>query len=578
MQTKWNQKENIKTVNLFFYLKKVRKILFLCFYFLSFYTFWFAPVPKKPKLIVTIVVDQMRLDYFYRFLDQYGTDGFYRLLTQSAFTTETYYNYSPTYTAPGHASIYTGSIPQIHGIIANDWYSSEGRVYCVEDNGVQGVGTDRKDGKMSPKNLLADTFADALKLSNQFQSKVFSVSIKDRGAILPAGKTADAAYWFVGDEEGRFVSSTYYIKELPTWVEKFNQQKIPVYLDSTWQTLFPVGQYTQSRMDDYLHEIPFKGKEKAVLPYKIPDLYEQNKKFSMLYNTPFGNTLVKDFAKEIIVQEKLGQGKYPDLLAISFSSTDKIGHQFGIYSVETQDTYLRLDRDLADFLKFLDAQFGKDNYLLMLTADHGGMDIPTFLAEKKWNAGNTNERKIEPELQKVIEQKYGKGNWILDMSNFQIFVNKKLIKERKISYTEFENLIVEFLENYPHTAYVTTREQLRYQGSVIHQAIQNGFNIKRSGDIFYAFEPFWADTFNLGGGVGIAATHGSPYTYDTQIPLLFMGMGIVPERIDRRLEIQDGIVTLCNLLNIAKPNAAIGHNIYEVTQAFSKTKNERTKK
>ncbi len=285
-----------------------------------------AQITSKPKLIIGIVIDQMRYDYIYRYWDKFGNDGFKRLVNEGFFCKNTNYNFVPTYTGPGHAAIYTGTTPAVNGIISNEWYDkSTGRyLYCAQDNNVIGVGTSTSEGKCSPVNMLTTTITDELRISSNMKSKVIGIALKDRSAILPAGHTANAAYWY-DESTGSFITSTYYMKELPWWVQDFNKKELAKkYLNQPWTTLLPIEQYTESLPDDNQYEFKFKGETKPVFPHNMPELMKSNGGLKMLRSTPFGNSFTKDFAIEIVKNENLGKSSVTDFLAISFSSPDEI--------------------------------------------------------------------------------------------------------------------------------------------------------------------------------------------------------------------------------------------------------------
>jgi len=369
-------------------------------------------VPAKPKLVVGIVIDQMRYDFLYRYYDSYSERGFKRLLKEGFHCKNNHYHYATTYTGPGHAAIYTGSIPAINGIVGNEWYELSGKLtYVVEDSLVQGVGTNGSAGKMSPRNMLTSTITDQLRLATQFRSKVIGVAIKDRGAILPAGHTANAAYWYES-QTGNWISSNYYMQDLPEWVKKFNQSGRAKQLLQTWQTLQAPSNYKNAEEDNQSYDRPLEGENNAVFPHQINS-------FSLLASSPWGNTLTKEFALEAIRNEKLGKGSETDFLCISFSSTDIAGHSFGPFSLENQDMYVRLDQEIGDILAFLDKEFGKDNYLLFLTADHGVADVAGFSQKNKIPAGSASGSNHLQILQESIEKKFGQGKWILYTENLQ---------------------------------------------------------------------------------------------------------------------------------------------------------------
>ncbi len=306
---------------------------------------------SKPKLVVGIVVDQMRYDYLTRFESKFGNGGFNRMISEGFNCKNNHFNYVPTYTGPGHTSIYTGTTPKYHGIISNNWYdkSTKETVYCAGDDTVASVGTDNKAGKMSPHRMQTTSFADENRLFTQGRGKTIGISLKDRGAILPAGHTANAAYWFHGRDEGSWISSSFYMNELPKWVSDFNTSEAAESYLKVWNTLYEISTYTESGTDENNFEGGFKGKDKATFPYDLAALSKDNRGFDILKATPYGNSLTTDFAIAAIKAEELGQDDITDVLTVSFSSTDYVGHNFGVNSKEVEDTYIRLDKDIERF-------------------------------------------------------------------------------------------------------------------------------------------------------------------------------------------------------------------------------------
>ncbi len=323
----------------------------------------------RPKLMIGIVVDQMRYDFLIRFYNKYGDGGFKKLMKEGYNCENTHYNYIPTHTAVGHASIFTGTTPDIHGIIGNNWYDKYQKkgVYCVDDANYITIGSKKNKGK-SPLKLQSTTITDQLKLAQINEGKVIGISIKDRSAILPTGFSADAAYWFEGNKKANFITSSYYLDELPKWVTDFNTSNIAKSHLKIWNTLYPINTYTESIADDNDFEKPFKGENRPIFPHDLPSLMKKNNNYDLLKVSPFGNSLLVDFAIEAIKGEQLGQSTVTDFLTISFSSPDYVGHQFGPDSKEIQDVYLRLDKDLARFINFLDNEIGKNEYTLFFNS------------------------------------------------------------------------------------------------------------------------------------------------------------------------------------------------------------------
>jgi predicted AlkP superfamily pyrophosphatase or phosphodiesterase len=514
----------------------------------------------RPKLVVGLVVDQIRQEYLYRFYPHFVEGGFKRLMNEGFHGKNAHFNYIPTYTGPGHASVYTGTTPQVHGVIGNDFYSPQLKrmVYCAEDTTVINLGGTIRNGKISPKNLLSSTISDELKLFSSHRAKVIGISVKDRGAALPAGFLANGAYWY-DSQNGEMMSSTWYFEDLPKWVKDFNAKRMPdQYLSNTWNTLLPIAQYLESGPDERPYERKLGGLDTSTFPYDLTAM-KANAGYSVLPNTPWGNTLLIDFAKAAIEAENLGNGEFTDLLAISFSSTDYIGHAFGAYSKEIQDTYVRLDRELAAFFEYLDEKVGKGEYLVFLTADHAVANVPQHMLDLKMSAGYSNSRGISSILKDKMNQKFGEGDWILNVSNDQVFLNTELIKSRNRNILEMENFLASELMELPGITGAFTRTQLISGLKMEGQAdlVLQGFNQRRSGNIAYVFQPNWID-----GGYGrVGTTHGSGWNYDTHVPILFYGWGIKPGSTVDRLSITDIAPTLSVLLKIGLPNGATGSPI-----------------
>jgi predicted AlkP superfamily pyrophosphatase or phosphodiesterase len=394
----------------------------------------------RPKLVIGIVIDQMRWDYLYRYYPRYSQGGFKRILSEGFSCENTFIPYTPTSTGPGHTCVYTGSVPALHGIAGNSWYDRQQKkvVYCAEDNSVQTVGSNSVAGKMSPRNLWANTICDEIKLAQNFRSKTIAIALKDRGAILPGGHTANAAYWF-DNASGGWISSTYYMQDLPAWVKSFNDKKLPdQYLHKNWNTLYASNSYVQSSEDIEPYENNLIGGSNS-FPHET-DTVNRNK-YELFRSTPYGNTYTFDMAKAAIENEKLGLSKETDMLALSFSSTDYVGHGFGPNSVEVEDVYLRFDKDLAAFLSFLDAKIGKGQYLLFITADHGVAHVPAFNKEHHLPGGIVNEQGILKQLNDDIKAKFNLTGLIMQVQNYQIYLDDNLIVQNNLD----KNIIKQFM-------------------------------------------------------------------------------------------------------------------------------------
>ena len=520
---------------------------------------------KKPKLVVGIVIDQMRYDYLTRYSDRYGKDGFNRIL-QNGFSLENaHYNYIPTYTAVGHTSIYTGTTPSEHGIISNNWYDKYQKesIYCVDDNNYKTVGNEGKYGQKSPKRLYTSTITDQLHLAQNMFGKTIGVSIKDRSAILPAGHTANAAYWYDGGNFNTWITSTYYMNELPKWVKDFNgNNKADKYLNTPWETLYDIETYTSSRVDDNIYEGKLKGQESPTFPKNLKALRSRNGNFDLIKTVPAGNTYTTDFAKAAIIGENLGKSEHTDFLAVSYSSTDYIGHKYGVSAIETEDTYLRLDKDLADLFQFLDQQVGKDNYTLFLTADHAAVHVPAYLQSLKIPAHYLEMTKFRDFVLETTKKYFNSIDLIENVSNYQIFLDKDKVESLGLEVNTVAQKLADEIINFDgiYKAVTARTLQTTHFSSGILNSLQNGYNQKLSGDVLMIPNPATL----TGGRTG--TSHGSGYSYDTHVPIIFYGNGIKQGSSSKRYNITDIAPTIANLLNIESPNGTTGVVVDEVLE------------
>ncbi|WP_224483817.1 alkaline phosphatase PafA [Robertkochia aurantiaca] len=518
---------------------------------------------SRPKLVVGIVVDQMRYDYLTRFWDRYQEGGFKRLVNEGYLFKNNHFNYVPTATAPGHASVYTGTTPANHGILGNSWYDKyrDAVVYCVEDERFEGVGTKDEAGQMSPHRLLNTTITDELRVAGNYKGKSIALAMKDRGAVLPAGFTG-TAYWFHGKDEGKWVSSTYYMESLPGWVEDFNESGTAESYKRTWEPLYELSTYVESNPDDTPYEALFEGKKKAVFPYDLKKLWKKNGGFDMIKATPFGNALTTDFALAAIEGEALGRDAHTDFLAVSYSSTDYVGHRFGVKAVETEDTYLRLDSELKRLLTTLDEKVGKGNYTVFLTADHGAAYVPAYLHDHKIPAGYLEGDEFREAVNVFLSETYGSDALVLSNAYGQIFLDHALIRENGWVVSEVRERLASFAMTLDGVERVFTSDQLarnEYRAGMAH-AIQNGFNHKGSGDLFVVFKPAYLSSGYKNGGT----SHGTPFIYDTHVPLIFYGKGISHGSSSRKTVIPDIAPTISALLGIPFPNGTTGNILNEV--------------
>ncbi|MBU3675876.1 MAG: alkaline phosphatase family protein [Chitinophagaceae bacterium] len=516
----------------------------------------------QPALVVGIVVDQMRADYLYRYEGVFGNNGFKRLMREGHVCENTFIRYLPTYTGPGHAGIYTGSVPALHGIASNDWFERNPwrSVYCTTDTSVQAVGGNARAGKMSPTNLWATTITDELRLSSNFRSKVFAVSVKDRASILPGGHTANAAYW-MDDSNGVFMSSTYYMNQLPKWVNAFNaKNSAKTYMDGNWNLMLPTNRYTQSAPDEQAYEGKFLNETNTSFPHKLSHLRGADIK-----KTPFGNNILADFAKQLVQEEQLGQGAATDFLCISFSSTDYVGHMYGPNALELEDTYARLDAVMADLLEYLDREVGQGRYTVFLTSDHGVAHNPQYLKNNKLPGDFFFGRDLRKNLNQQLATRFPvvPDSLIKEVGENYIWLNDALMQARNISRNEVVDAVMENLKMYPEIQWAVDMKKLGQTAlpEPIASMAVHGYVAQRSCDILLLLKPGYLDAYSKTG-----STHGTWNPFDARIPLLFYGWGIQPGITYASVAMHDIAATISSLLHIPLPNACIGQPIVPVIQ------------
>ncbi len=520
---------------------------------------------QQPKLIVGIVVDQMKQSYLNEFEHHFESGGFARFMKEGYQFKNTHYNYTPTYTGPGHASIYTGATPMLHGIIANDWYNKKAHdfTYCASDSTVEGVGGKGRAGQMSPRNLRTTTISDELKLGTDKKGKVIGVSIKDRGAIFPAGHMADGAYWY-NKKTGDFMSSTYYGNDLPDWMNAFNSKRLAdAYIAKTWNLALDFSAYRSSEADNQPYERGLVPGKPAALPYKLKSAFKAgNNDYGVLAGTPYGNELLVDLAKAAIEGEQLGQDEFTDMLTVSFSATDYVGHAFGPRSLELEDTYIRLNQDLERLFTTLDELVGKGEYMVFLTADHGVADIKGFAKKNGLPAGHYFEGYIEQACEKELDKAFGESDWIASVSNEQVFLSDAAFEQTRSDKAEVRLHLAEFALALTGIVAAYPAEALRYQGPVneLESRLQRGYHHVMSGDVVLVFESGWMGTSKTG------TTHGSGYTYDTHVPNLWYGQGISTGKSFRKVPITAIAPTLSLLVGYGLPSGALDEPLYELLE------------
>jgi len=517
-----------------------------------------------PKLVIAIVIDQFRYDYLERFEAYYlpatrASGGFKRLLEHGALFTNAHYHYINTYTAPGHSTLFTGVLPAKTGIVANEWIdrSTGQTVYCVADTTVFAVGIEPRSsaGRMSPRNVLTETVIDRFKAASP-NSKVIGIALKDRGAILPAGKTATAAYWFDA-ASGKWISSSYYFPngELPQWVQAFNDRRLPEsYLGKVWTRLLPDTAYPMP--DTVQGESTLLGETLPVFPHKIVDISTSNdprlrrlKRFDVIAPTPFGNELTIEFAKAAIEAESLGKRGVTDMLTVSFSSPDYCGHAFGPDSQEQMDMIVRLDRQLNDFFQYLDRVLGFDNCLFVVSADHGVSPLPELLQPDGRHGIRLYKAIVLDSLRKLVNRRY--PNVIENLENDEIVLNRAMITAMGYSASDVERFAGECALSLQGIIGYVTRTDLEH-GSLdpTGRMVKNSFHPTRSGDVKLLLQPYSFFAFASTG-----TTHGTAYEYDTHVPILFCGKGIRAGKFHRTVFTEDLAPTLHLLLRLPPETA-----------------------
>ena len=525
----------------------------------------FSQKNSPPKLVVGIVVDQMMVDYLYRFNACFSKEGFVKMMDKGTNCRNTQYNYVPTYTGPGHASIYTGATPSEHGIVGNSWFDRESgaSVNCVTDSNYFSVGTESNYGIRSPHYLKCLTITDQLKATYS-NSKVISISIKDRGAILPGGHMSNGSYWY-DYMTGRMITSEFYAKELPKYVNDFNALKYPENaMKKTWETLYPLKTYTASGPDNSPYEQILPNKTTPTFPYDFSSIIGTGSPYNYFTLTPWANTYLTDFALTSMQNENLGKGATTDFLAISYSTPDIAGHAFGPYAVEMEDMYLRLDLEIARLFEALEKQVGKD-FIVFLTADHAVVPVPQWLIDHKLPGGYTFLEQNMLNLAAHVQAEFG-ADFILTEENDQIYLNEVLLEFMGVNKNTVERFIAAVVRKWDGVKYVYTTEDMRRANGAdgLTEMIRNGYDPKRSGNVLFVLESGY-----LGKSIDDAASrkgtsHGSAYSYDTHVPLLWYGKNIPKKQVFERIEIIDIVPTLSQMLNLQNPSCTMGLPILPV--------------
>lgn len=517
---------------------------------------------KPPKLVVGIVIEEMRYEMLLRYWDSFGENGFKKIINQGAFCTQTYHNYLITQNGVGQASIVTGTYPSYHGIIADSWYNrlKDVTVGCADETKFNLINGELTMGNYTPSNLMSSTLGDEMKLAMNDSSKVISVSLNPVSAVIAGGRLADYAFWF-NHHDGGWITGTYYSDSLPSWVRDFNGKGFQeVYMNKNWASMYSLtNNYKYSLPDDSDFEIGFRN-YRYTFPYDLSYLRKRSGNYKYLKFTPFGNTYTKDFAISTIVNEDLGKDSYTDFISVSFAATNYSGELFGPRSVEMEDLFLRLDQDIEHFINFLDDELGLENVLVYITSDRGISDVPEYLISKKQNAGVFEGDKAITLLNSYLSILYEDGDWVKSLYSRQVYFNQNLIDQTGVDLSELQQKAADFLVQFKGVANAFPAHVLNATDfeSGINQKIQNSYHQKRSGDVIINLEPGWIEKD------GYVTKSGSGYEYDTHVPLIWYGWNIKSLRIDRPTEIVDIAPTLSWILKITAPNASVGKPIYEI--------------
>jgi len=520
-------------------------------------------VPEKPKLIVGIIVSNLRSDFVQRYYDNLCESGIKLLYDKGKVCSYTRFNYLTSGYGIAQATILSGANPSVHGIVGREWYEvlKENVVGSIEDDDYKTVGGDYNAGRFSPSKLMTTTFIDELRISNNFNSKIFSISLDAPQAIFGGGHTANAAYWY-DISTGNFVSSTFYMDKLPDWVNEFNNKKFSdIYLEKIWEPLFSIDKYNTILPDNNQYEEGFNGKNS--FPYNLSELSKKGKRkydYEILKMTPFGNNLLKDFAASLVINEGLGKDEFTDVLIISFTSTEYIGRLFGYHSIELEDAFLRFDRDIAHFIEFINNQIGKENVLFFLTSDKGISPSPKFLSEYKMPSGYFNVGGAISLLNIALNNTYGKGKWIKGYHAQQIYLNRTLIEDSKLSLKDFQEYVAQFMLQFSGVANAIPTyllQRVEFNDGLLKK-IQNSYNPKTGGDVIIVLKPGWVEKNNN--------TINSQNVFDENIPLIWFGWKITRGFIYKPIELVDIAPTISSILQISWPNGCTGKPIFEIFQ------------
>ena len=547
-------------------MKRLVIIFFLILVFVKLHGQGAYLPPDKPKLVIGIVVEELNYNQLEKFHDKLCENGIKKLINEGTYFKNASYEYLLTQSAPGHATIATGAEPSFHGITSDNWYTplKNELINCTKDVSVNSVGGSFESGLHSPVNLLVSTFSDELAIATNKKAKVFGVGLKESSAIFSAGHTANAAYWF-DNTTGTWMSSSYYISALPDWVNDFNAMKFSdTYLNSTWNLLRPAKDYADCLPDSNSFEIGFNNIN--YFPYDLKKLrsgntFSSKNDYSLLRETPFGNSLTTNFAIKLIQKERLGKDDVTDYLSICYSATDYIGHRFGPSSVEMGDAILRLDDDIKNLLTFINDSIGKKNVLIYFTAAHGISEIPAVLEKNRIPSGYFQQNQALQLLRSYLNAIYGEGEWVKGYSERQIFLNRTLIEDARLSLDDVQKKVARFLVQFTgvEAAYPYSAFEANDFGNGNLKRIINNFSPQRSGDVIVILNPGWVEKVN-----DFVTNYNSPYEYDSHVPLIWYGWTVNRATVTRQVNITDIAATLSTLCKIPYPNACTGEPMFEL--------------
>lgn len=524
--------------------------------------------PERPKLIIGIVVDGMRYETIQRYWNKYSENGFKKLIYKGTFCRDATYPQLYHSASANHASLSTGTPPANHGIIADKWFNrlKNKEISSTEDGNYSTIGGSGNVGKRSPVLLLSSTVGDELMLSTLNQSKVISISQNPSSAVLMAGHIANSVYW-LNKENGKWVSSSYYTKELPVWVDDFNNKGFAdIYLNRQWMLSMHQEHYIESLPDNTPFELGY-DKKRSTFPYDLAAMQKERSDYSLLEYTPFGNTYTKDLAIAAILSENLGKDDNPDLLWVSFSSTAAMLQKFGPSSLEMQEAYLQLDNDLAHFIEFAENELGKENVLIMLTASHGAPEAPAYMATKGYDVDYFEPQKAVGLVSAYLKAIYGKGNWVQYYKNQQIYLDRSLIEEARIPLSEIQAKVAQFMVQISgvNNAIATGSLENNSQPYGLYGFMQNSYNQARSGDVFISLAPGWVERGSMFEEESMLS-FSSMYRYDQHVPLIWYGWKVGRKTLNNPISMFDVAPTLADFLQTAWPNAAIGKPIQSLTE------------